>query len=275
MSSATTTLVSAQWMASTGPALVWTRSGGGANIVVLTDDQLAVGVLPPAQLKTAQQRLENGEALIDVVGSKASYVHLSSVETITADVDGTKVSVVHSKRGGKRKTESLRFTDRDAQADFTVEVRSRLPQETEAFKTSTNRWSHAAKPLNLLVVLALATAGVHTLFAMELTDRHATRERLDAWAEGSGPVDDSFETRAAHRATHRATARTLAHHPAVLKVLLLAVIVIGIIGLILASIGYMASMTIFGGATLACLFWVITRLADPPQSILLAVPARC
>jgi len=274
MSSATTTLVSEQWLVSSGPALVWTRSGGGANIVVLTDDQIAVGVLPPAQLKTAQERLDNGEALINVVGPKAAYIHLGAIETVDAALDGAVVRIQHCNRGSRQKQEQLRFADRDAQADFVVELRQRLPQSTEAFKTATNRWTHALKPLNLLAISLLATIGVHTLFALELTDRHATRAKLDRWAAESGPADNSLEARAVRRGTQKATAHAIAANPAVARILVFGVIIIGIIGLILGSLGYIASMSLFGGASVACMVWAINRLADPPQSILLVVPSR-
>jgi hypothetical protein len=261
-------------MATQGPFLVWTHSGGGANIVVMTDEQIAVGALPGPQLKTAEERLENGETILNVVGAKASFIHLASIQVVSADLNGTSVIIEQSRRDGSRKTDRLRFADRDAQADFMLEVRDRLPQNVEAGKTQSNRWLHALKPFNLFVVLTLATLGVQTLFDHELTDSHATRRKLDEWARQAGPADNSRGARAVRGATRTATVKALAHNPAVMRVLVIGMIIIGVLGVVLNSIGYIASMTIVGGGTGLCFCWVISRLCRPPQSILLMVPAK-
>jgi len=272
MNSATTNLASAAYMASDGPSLVWTQSGGGANIVVLTDQQIAVGVLPKKELKTAKKRLDDGEAIINVVGSKASYMHLSAVRMVKADLNGSTVSVEHS-AGGIKKTEHLRFGDRDDQTEFMIEARDRLPQNVETCETQSNRWMHALKPFNLMVMLMVITAGVHTLFELELTDRQATRRKLDEWSRQSGPADNSLGARATRGAARKATVTVLAHNPAVMKVLAFAMIIVGILGLIFSSIGYIASMTLFGGATAFTFCWMASRLCIPPRSIQLVIPS--
>lgn len=272
MAASTTPLVSEAWMASTGPAMVWIRSGGGANIVVLTDEEIAVGVLPPSQLKTAKERLDRGEALINAVGPRACYIYLPAVQSIDAELNGTSVTVEHGRRGEKKKSERLRFAGRDDQAEFLAEVLSRLPATTEMYKTAKSRWSHAVKPLNWLMLLLLVAAGVHAIFALELTDRHATRRKLDEWAGRTDPDEVTYENKLMQRAAQRATARSLAYNPAVLKVLVFGVLAIGVVGLALSCIGYTASMMMVGGAAGVCFFWLVKRLSDPPRSLLLVVP---
>jgi hypothetical protein len=71
--------------------------------------------------------LEMGEPLINVIGPKSTIVHFQTVQSITAELNGTDIAVVYRLAGGRRETCRLRMPDSEACHLYTS---SRLNCET-------------------------------------------------------------------------------------------------------------------------------------------------
>ena len=251
---------STRFMSSAGRPLVWTRNSSGYNnIVVMNDEQIAVSTLTKVKRKAAGKQLEAGQPIDDVLGQAGTRIRFQAV---TACLNGTEVEVLYD-QGGRRLT-SCRFptASKQVQADILVEARDRMKGETQVAENQVNRFWHAMKPFNLLVILAVLAIGAQNYFTTDIFDGEENSERLESWGENADAKDIHLT-----RAKQAAFAKTVASNPAMQKVLVFGIIFLGIVGTILNALGYGAVMTLLLGSTGLALLWTLMRLGNPPRTM--------
>ncbi|GEM_PF-5778209 len=254
---------STRFISSAGHPIVWTRkSSGYNNIVVMNNEQIAVSTLPKAQRKAADKQLEAGQSIDDVLGQAGTRIRFQAVTAVTACLNGTEVEVLYD-QGGRRLT-SCRFltASKQVQADILVEARHRMKGETQVAENQVNRFWHAMKPFNLLVILAVLAIGAQNYFTTDIFDGEANSERLESWDENADAKDIHLT-----RAKQAAFAKTVVSNPAMQKVLVFGIIVLGVVGTIFNALGYAATMTLLLGSTGLALLWTLMRLGNPPRTM--------
>lgn len=256
-------------MQSSEPAQVWIRKCNDYNnIVAMNGEQIAVSTLPKSQLKSAQTRLEDGSTFDDVLGPRGTRIHFVAVQAVTARLNTTEIEVVYSK--GDRRLTNCRFpmADKEAQADFLAEARQRLTGDTQVVEATGCRLKHAMKPFNLLVLFAMLTIGAQNFFTSDWRSPQTARKRLDKMSRAAAP-----STRLG-RASQHAFVRTAASYPAVQKLFVFGIILLGVVGTVLNTLGYTATMALLGGTTGLSLLWMLARLANSPRTMSVVLADR-
>ena len=259
-------MASARFMQSAEPAQVWIRKCNDYNnIVAMNGEQIAASKLPKAQLKSARTRLEDGSPFDEVLGPRGTRIHFVAVRAVTARLNTTEIEVVYTK--GDRRLTTCRFpmADKEAQADFLAEARERLPRDVQVVEATGSRLKHAMKPFNLLVLFAVLTIGAQNFFTSDWRSPETARKRLDKMNRAAAPP-----TRLG-RASQHAFVRTAASYPAVQKLFVFGIILLGVVGTVLNALGYTATMAILGGATGLMLLWMFARLVHPPRTMSVVV----
>jgi hypothetical protein len=248
---------SKRFMSSSGHPIVWTRNSSGCNnIVVMNDEQIAVSTLPRAKRKLAGEQLAAGQSIDDVLGPDGTRIRFQAVSA------GTAVEVVYDQDGRRLTTCRFPTASKQAQADILVEARNRMKGETQVVEKKTNRLWHATKPFNLLVILAVLSIGAQNYFTADIFNGEANGERLEKWGENADAKDIQLT-----RAKQGAFVETVSSNPAIQKVLVFGIIILGVFGTILNVLGYAATMTLLLGTTGLTLLWTLARLGNPPRTL--------
>lgn len=267
MSSGTVEMASARFFTSSDPEgtppLVWTRdSKGFNNIVVMSNQQIAVSTLPKSQLPAARELLEQGAPVEDVLGPHGTRIRFQAVQAVTACLHSTQIEVLFDKGGRRLTTCSFPTANQEQQVEILAEARQRMQGQTEVVEKTGSRLWHAIKPFNLLVLFAMLSIGAQNYFTTDLFDGRANRERLEKWGRNVDADDVHWE-----RAKQRAFVKTVAYNPALQKVLVFGIIVLGVVGAVLNTLGYGVTMTVLLGGTGLALVWTLLRVANPPRTM--------
>ena len=125
-----------------------------------------------------------------------------------------------------------------------------------------SRLWHAMKPFNVLVIFAVLSIGAQNYFTADVFDGETNRERLEGWGENANPKEIQLT-----RAKQEAFVKTVSRNPAIQKVLVFGIIILGVVGSILNALGYAATMTLLFGVTGLTLLWMLVRLGNPPRTL--------
>lgn len=271
-------------------AKIWTRSGSGPNIVVLTDKTIFIGLLPRKGRKAAGDRIVAGEMIESVLGEHYSAIPLASVERVRAESGSEELNVEY--RRGPSQIDGCRitFADPGVRQEAMREVQNRLPWTVERNEEVSSRLLHIIKPLNYIVVLTLLAFGAHAYFNSRFSKIpqqvvNRTNHSAPKIAPRTGPRL-SFEERVRRNelqnirveqpqnsgrpeTTQDVVARQMARNKRASGIIVLLIAIVGTIGFVLGLIGYKIIMTSLIGCGGLCVAWMVYRILDPPRTVTL------
>lgn len=259
------------------PPLIWTRRArSGANILIVSDDQIVVGIVPNSKLKAAREQLEAGQGVYDVVGPKSESIALHAVQTVTAKLNTTEIEIHYDKGGRRVAKQRFVMPDSEAQADALLAIRDRMNPAPEVVEKTASRLFYTLKPFNFLLIFGFLAAGAQTYYKTTVFDRKANAARLQklGGSRQHSSFDSSGDSDSGYSYTGRRAPRWMTRNLGATRVVVLAAVVIGLVAVILNVVGYEVTMTVLLGGTLLCFLWMSARLLNPPKTMSLVATGR-
>jgi|GEM_PF-3985177 len=246
--------------------IVWSRSGSGANLVMMTENEIAFGAISESELPFIEQRLEQGESVLNVIGRKGKLIHFSSIQSITADLSNTDLIVTFQLRG-RTKAVKFRFEDAIAQQNALDEAQTRMRGDTELFETTRSKLSYLMKPLNFVVFFVLFTALTHCYFRSDPFEATVNRKKYEDFRKQTELHRSALPGRpiAKPSAPRYEPSHQLSKNPIYDQCLKFGYMILGSLTLFLNYLGYSAVMSTLTFLTFLSLFYLFYRLTHPPR----------
>lgn len=257
----------------------------------MTADEVFVALVPSGELKSVRRRIEEGEPLRNVVGEHVTSVSWQSVRKISADSCHTDLHLEFAASETDHKTLRLRLPDESAREEAWEAARYSLPGNVDQTERVGSRLVSARRPLLALMICSLLAAGTQWFFQSRYakvpqqvvdtvkngqkrqTPPRPSPKRLDInnpddlrkikFYRGNQAGSSHFDP------AQRGIARGLSRNPALARVIVFGIAILGAVGFVLGLMGYQLSLSLFVGLSVACLCWLMARLLSPPRSVTL------
>lgn len=232
----------------------------------MTENDIAISVLPRTGLDTIEQRLEMGESILDVIGEQGKLIQLSSIGSITAELSNTDLIVVFKIRG-RTKTVTLRFSDSIAQLNALEAARSRMKGKTQLVDSTRSKLSHIMTPLNFVIFFGTLLTMSHLYFESDPFEAEKNRIKFEEYRQ----QNERHRTASPGRPSTQPLApryeppHKLSNNPIVDKCLKFGYMVLGSLAMILSNLGYTTVISILMFLTAISVFFLFSRVLHPPR----------
>jgi hypothetical protein len=244
---------------------LWARSGTSKdNLLVVSSDQLAVGSVARRKVPDVCEQLEAGESFDKVLGAQAFVIPLLSVRSIHAPLNRNELVIDYASGARKFKTRRVSIANHETQAEILEACQEQFGPGASIARSVSNRWFYAFKSFNLFMVLVMAACAFDYVAAnaFGVFDADAPQQPVSR--------SDFSQQAARDRANARLLSRVLRGAPKSPYVAIGIAVAVGVVGLLLATMGYALTMTIFCGAAGCVLLVSCFRVVRPPVTIILS-----
>jgi len=138
-------------------------------MVVVADGQLVIGTFAKDKLDTARKLLGQGIVVQEIFGPQATYIPLHAIRRVRVQLNTTTVEVRYDK-GPSHANCKVCMADGKAQAEVFAVLRH-YARGAETQQLPGNRLQHALGPINLAVILLLASAASYWYYEADVINR--------------------------------------------------------------------------------------------------------
>jgi hypothetical protein len=242
---------------------VWARHQASKdNLLVLSADQITVGTVPRRRLGDVCEQLEGGASVDDVLGAQADSIPLVSVRSIDAPLNRNELVIDYTLGSRRFRTRRVSVANRETQAEVLEAVQEKLGAGANVVRSVGNRWFYAFKTFNLFMVFVMTACGFDYVAVNAFAVRGAEAPQQPMMSR-----DELSQRAARERAKARLLNRVLRGAPKSPYVAIGIAASVAVVGVLLATLGYALTMTIFAGAAGCMLLVTGVRLIRPPVTI--------